>query len=257
MKTNTIGFIGGGRITKIMLQAFVNKSFDFGAVKVFDVNSEIAAKLKEQFSFVEIADNSLSVFNQQTVFIALHPPVIMEWLNSVENEFAKENLIISLAPKITIEKLSAKLNTSKTVRFLPNATSYINEGYNPITFSHGIDIAEKESVMKLLGVFGEIFEVPESKIEAYALMSAMLPTYFWFQWDKLTKLGVQMGLTGEESKTSVERTTAAALKTMFQSGLSPEEVMDLIPVKPLGSRQQDITEFYNSDLLSLYEKIKP
>ena len=44
---------------------------------------------------------------------------------------------------------------------------------------------------------------------------------------------------------------------MFNSDLSPEQVMDLIPVKPIGEYQTQITEIYQSKLLTLYEKIKP
>ena len=85
----------------------------------------------------------------------------------------------------------------------------------------------------------------------------MLPTYFWFQWNELIKLGAQMGLNNDESKLSVQQTLLAAINLMFESGLSSEQVMDLIPVKPLGEHQQQITEIYQTKLIGLYEKIKP
>jgi pyrroline-5-carboxylate reductase len=39
--------------------------------------------------------------------------------------------------------------------------------------------------------------------------------------------------------------------------LSPQEVMDLIPVKPIGEHELQITEIYNTRLIGLYDKIKP
>ena len=48
---HSIGFIGGGRITKILLQAFSNKNVKFHSVVVTDPTSEVTAKLKEQFPF--------------------------------------------------------------------------------------------------------------------------------------------------------------------------------------------------------------
>jgi pyrroline-5-carboxylate reductase len=115
----------------------------------------------------------------------------------------------------------------------------------------------KSETISFLKTLGTTFEVSESKLEAYALLSAMLPTYFWFQWNELTRLGDPMGLTEEESKLALKDTLQAAWKLYFESGLSPEQVMDLIPVKPIGEHQTQITEIYQTKLLGLFEKIKP
>ena len=143
------------------------------------------------------------------------------------------------------------------MRMIPNATSYINEGYNPVTFAAGIAPDRKPAVMEILKLLGHTFEVAEPKLEAYAILSAMLPTYFWFQWNELCKIGIQMGLSEEESKSSVQQTLVAAIQLMFNSGLSPELVMNLIPVKPIGDHQDQIAEIYQTKLMGLFEKIKP
>ncbi len=257
MKTNSLGFIGGGRITKIFLQAFANKNVEFQSVVVFDTNAEVLNKLKQQFPKIVIAENLQQAASQPLVFIALHPPMIMETLAKIADSVTNKAIIISLAPKITIEKIASKLQTLNIVRMIPNATSYINEGYNPVTFSQGFDQSEISVVMDLFILLGNTFLVAEPKLEAYALMSAMLPTYFWFQWNELAKIGIQMGLSDEESKASINQTLVAAINLMFNSGISPEQVMDLIPVKPIGEHQAQITEIYQSKLMGLFEKIKP
>ena len=257
MKTNSLGFIGGGRITKVFLQAFANKKTVFQSIVVFDTNAEVLNALKKQFPQIKIDETIQQAALQSTVFIALHPPMIMETLDKIADTVSKDALVISLAPKITIEKIASKLKTTNLVRMIPNATSYINEGYNPVTFTSGFAENEKSAVLKMLKLLGNTFEVAEPKLEAYALLSAMLPTYFWFQWNELTKLGAQMGLDEEESKTSVQQTLLAAINLMFHSGLTAEQVMDLIPVKPIGEHQAQISEIYQSKLLGLFEKIKP
>jgi pyrroline-5-carboxylate reductase len=112
-------------------------------------------------------------------------------------------------------------------------------------------------VLDLLGLMGNTFEVPEEKLESYAIMSAMLPTYFWFQWKELVEIGQKIGLSEKESKDSINDTLIASLKLMFKSGLSPQEVMDLVPVKPIGEHEQQIAEIYRTRLVGLFEKIKP
>lgn len=257
MKTQSLGFIGGGRITKIFLQAFANRKTEFKSIVVFDTNAEVINTLKQQFPQIKIAESLQQVASQPTVFIALHPPLILETLSTIADRVSGESFVISLAPKITIEKIASKLKTANIARMIPNATSYINEGYNPVTFSAGFAKKEKSTVLEMLELLGRTFEVAESKLEAYALLSATLPTYFWFQWNELNKLGMQMGLSEDESKASVQQTLVAAINLMFQSGLSPEQVMDLIPVKPIGEHQSQITEIYQTKLMGLFEKIKP
>jgi pyrroline-5-carboxylate reductase len=112
-------------------------------------------------------------------------------------------------------------------------------------------------VLDILELMGNTFEVPEDKLENYAIMSAMLPTYFWFQWKELTDIGIKTGLTEEETKNSIYNTTVASLNLMFKSGLAQNEVIDLIPVKPIGENEAQINEIYRSKLPALFEKIKP
>jgi pyrroline-5-carboxylate reductase len=253
----SIGFIGGGRVTRILLHGFKNKNVKFEKVVVADTNPEVMANLKEQFSEVVSADTK-SAARQDIVFISLHPPVIMDTLELIKGDFKADAVVISLAPKINLTKLSSKLGKVINIaRLIPNATSYINEGYNPLTFAAGFDTAQKQGILDLLKILGNTFEVPEEKLESYAIMSAMLPTYFWFQWKELAEIGQKIGLNEKECKDSINETLNASLNLMYKSGLTLSEVIDLIPVKPIGEHEQQITEIYKTKLIGLFEKIKP
>ncbi|MCK7472275.1 MAG: hypothetical protein MZU95_17090 [Desulfomicrobium escambiense] len=85
-------------------------------------------------------------------------------------------------------------------RLIPNATSYINDGFNPVCFSSEFEHKEKDFIFDLLKNCGHTFEVAEEKLESYAIVSAMLPTYFWFQWNYLEEIGVKTGLTKQSLK---------------------------------------------------------
>jgi len=226
-------------------------------IMVYDTNTDVLSTLKLQFPQITVAKTLQQAASQSIVFIALHPPIIMETLDKIVEVVSNDALVISLAPKITIATIASKLKTSNIVRMIPNATSYINEGYNPVAFWSGFDQNKKPVIIDMFKLLGNTFEVAEFKLEAYAILSAMLPTYFWFQWNELSKLGIQMGLSEEESKTSVQHTLMAAINLIFESKLTPEQVMDLIPVKPIGENQAQICEIYQSKLMGLFEKIKP
>ncbi len=254
---NSIGFIGGGRVTKILLQGFRNRQVRFSRIVVTDTNQDVLARLKNQFSEIELLDPKTAA-GQDIVFIALHPPVVLDMLEAVKGDVKADAVVISLAPKINMPKLLMKLGHVKNLaRMIPNATSYINKGYNPVTFADGFDSSKKKEVIEMLKTLGTTFEVPEEKLESYAIMSAMLPTYFWFQWKELAEIGGKIGLSDEESKKSIYDTIIASLDLMYKSGLSASEVIDLIPVKPIGEHETQIAEIYKTKLIGLFEKIKP
>jgi len=250
----SIGFIGGGRITNIFLQAYINKGIELDSVFVHDTNPAVLKKLKEFYPFINQSE-LIETAKQEVVFIALHPPVIKDVLSEIKDVVTKDTIIISLAPKITIEKLSSALNNKNIVRMIPNATSVINEGINPVCFSE--TCIYKKELLDFLSELGYTFETEESKLEAYAIISAMLPTYFWFQWKEIIDIGTQIGLSGSESNLAVQKTLKASMNTLFKSTLSEKEIFDLIPVKPIGDHESEITEIYRKKLLGLFDKIKP
>jgi len=63
-------------------------------------------------------------------------------------------------------------------------------------------------------------------------------------------------LDAEEAAEATYRMVAGAARTLRESGLLPEDVIDLIPVKPLSDDEEAIREIYRSRLSPLYRKLK-
>jgi len=257
MKSKSIGFIGGGRITRIFLQGLSNKKALPENVKVFEPNAEILKALQTDFPMVDAADSAADAAGQDLIFLAVHPPMMMETLQAIKETVGESTVVVSLAPKITLEKMASVLPTKKVARMIPNATSFINEGFNPVTFATGFNEKEKKQVLKLLKKLGKTFETEEAKLESYAIVSAMLPTYFWFQWQEIENIAIETGLSADEAKKTVYSTLKKAMKLYYKSGLTPAEVMDLIPVKPIGENEPEIKNILNNKLMGLFGKIKP
>jgi pyrroline-5-carboxylate reductase len=257
MKTKTLGFIGGGRVTRIILQAFKTKKVEFESILIYEPNDETAAGLKNSFPEITSSSTLQEAAGQEIVFLAVHPPVMMETLGKIKDAVSADTVIVSLAPKIPIAKMEEMLPARRIVRMIPNATSYINKGYNPVTFNSAFTREEKRLIMKILKKAGKTMEVEEKMLEGYAIVSAMLPTYFWFQWKKMEEIAVKTGFSEAEAKRVIGDTLKRSLKLYYNSGLSPDEVIDLVPVKPIGEHEAEIEQILETKLLGLYEKIKP
>jgi len=259
MKTNSLGFIGGGRITKIILQAFENSGITFDKVVVTDSNPDVLNSLKLKFPKISVAsDNLQEVVNNEVVFIALHPPVLMETLAKIKDFVSKDTILISLAPKLTMEKMATALGGFANIaRMNPSASAIINKGVNPIAFSQGMQVETKSKILELMRSLGSTPVVEEAKIEAYAVITAMGHTYFFFQLQKLKELAVTFGMNEKEAQTAITEMLWGTTDTLFKSGLSYSEVADLVPVKPMAEVEETIKGYYDQYLTGIYAKIKP
>jgi pyrroline-5-carboxylate reductase len=97
--------------------------------------------------------------------------------------------------------------------------------------------------------------VPEEHLEAYAVLTAMGPTYLWFQLQQLRELGRSFGLPAAEVDGGLAAMATGAVRTLFTSGLSAEEVMDLVPVRPLRDDEEAIRTAYRGRLTGTYQKL--
>ena len=259
MNNQTIGFVGGGRIVRIFLEGWKRARKLPEKIVVSDCNADALDKLKEQFPGIETAPGkTATAAAQEMVFLAVHPPVMAETTASIKGSINPEAIVVSLAPKFTIAKLTSLLGGfARVARVIPNAPSIVNFGYNPVAFGPALSSREKAKIAELFAPLGEFPEVTEEKLEAYALLSAMGPTYMWFQLQALREVASSFGLVDAEIAPALKRMVCGGARTLLESGLSPTEVMDLIPVKPLAEMEPQVAEMYRTRLPALYQKIKP
>ncbi|MBN1562058.1 NAD(P)-binding domain-containing protein [candidate division KSB1 bacterium] len=252
-----IGFIGGGRVVRIMLQAMQNEKMNVERIVVSDPDRKNLEKLVRVFADLKVtAGSNLEAAAQEVVFLALHPPMMKEVLAEIAAAVQRAQAVVSLAPVFKAEKIAALLNDYKKIaRMIPNAATLMNRGYNPVWLSRHIGQSGKSSLMNFFKALGDCPEVDEDKLEAYAILTAMGPTYLWPQLQELHQLSLEFGLTEEETRAGMKAMVSNTVELLYDSGLSYEEVVDLIPVKPLGESEAEIRALYSSKLCGLYNKL--
>ncbi|GAK54456.1 NADP oxidoreductase coenzyme F420-dependent [Candidatus Moduliflexus flocculans] len=224
---------------------------------VSDPNQEALRKLQQEFPTIATVNDNAQAAACDLVFAALHPPVMKETLAPLAGVLKTDAILISLSPKIPLAALTTMLGGfQRIVRMNPNAPSIVNRGYNPVIFSPAIPAAEKAELLAFLTVLGQCPDIPEEHLEAYAILTAMGPTYLWFQLYELLELASSFGLSPQDAQHGIAAMVNGAAATMFESGLTPAQVMDLVPVKPLGEDETAIKNLYQSKLTGLYQKLK-
>ncbi len=258
MQPRTIGFIGGGRITRVFLEGWTRAQKLPTSVTVSDPNGDSRSKLKERFPQVVSTSENTAAASQEIVFLAVHPPAMPEAAASIRDSLRPGALVVSLASKFTLSKLSELLGGfARLARVIPNAPSIVNFGFNPVAFGPAMAEADRRQIIDLLSPLGECPEVAEAKLEAYAVLTAQAPTFLWFQLQALREVVSGFGLSEAEITPALKRMVCGSARTLLESGLTPAEVMDLIPVKPLAEMETQVNEMYRTRLPAIYQKIKP
>lgn len=252
----TIGFIGGGRVAHVMLAGWRRAGRSPARVLVYDSNPSAVNALRARVSEVQSASLT-DAAGAGLVFGALHPPALAEALPGISAALRKGAVFCSLAPKLKLAALREKLGPAPHLaRMNPNAPSIVGAGYNPIAFEASFPAAERAALLALLAPLGQSPEVDEATIETYAVISAMGPTYLWFQLQALRELAQELGLSPDAAGAAVDAMARGASATLLQSGLAPQEVMDLVPVRPMADDEPTIRGAIQTRVRAIHAKLR-
>jgi pyrroline-5-carboxylate reductase len=259
MSHPTIGFIGGGRVARILLGGWRHAGVEFANIVVSEPDHAAFAALEAAVADVSLVrGGATEVAQQALVLLAVHPPKLLEAAESLAGTLARNTIGVSLAPKITLAKLRQTLGGfDRLARLIPNAPSLIGRGFNPVAWGDALSDQDKSDLRSLLTPLGELPEVPEAALETYAMLAAMGPTYFWPQWLELQSLGAEFGLDPADANNAIKAMIQGAVELRASSGMPPASVLDLIPGKPLADFEPDLRAAYRSRLTATFEKIRP
>ncbi|MCA9234679.1 MAG: NAD(P)-binding domain-containing protein [Planctomycetales bacterium] len=259
MSHPSIGIIGGGRIARILLGGWRCAGVDFAQVAVCEPDDAAFVALQTAApSTPLVRGEATEVAKQTVVFLAVHPPQVPEAAAPIAGQLREGAVAVSLAPKITLAKLRSMLGGfGRLARLIPNAPSLVGRGFNPIAWGDELNDADRQLIRSILAPLGELPEVEEETLEAYAILAAMGPTYFWPQWLELESLAIEFGLQQDSARRALCAMTVGALDMLASAGMKSDEVADLIPVKPLADFEPELRAAYRGRLTALFEKIHP
>ena len=252
---NSISFIGSGRVARIMLGGWQRAKAMPKSVLVYDTSAQAVSALQTEFSAVKSAtlDEAAAA---DLVFAALHPPLMGEMLASIAGKLKDDAVLCSLAPKVKLAALKEKLGGfSWLARMNPNSPSIIGEGYNPVAFADELPSAVREQFLALVKPLGQSPQVVENLLETYAVISAMGPTYFGFQFAEVEALARSFGLDDAAARQALRAMLIGTADLLFASDVPQEKALDLVPVRPMAEHESEIKGMLQTQLGAIYAKL--
>lgn len=252
---NSIGLIGAGRIAHILLGGWQHTATALPPIRVYDVSADALSKLKAAFPQVQISTLE-ETSNSDLLLLGVHPPVLAELLPQIRPLLRTDAVVCSLAPKLRLPQLQTQLGGfSRLARMNPNATSIIGQGFNPLVFADQLPKESRQQLRTLFAPLGQLPEVADEQLESYAVINAMGPTYFWFQFHTLQQMAESFGLPRHDARQAIATMLHGAVDTLLASELPPGDVMDLVPVRPLADDEEAITKMLATRLQAMHGKL--
>ena len=250
-----IGFIGGGRIAVALLQRLQACCWPLEGLRVSDIDVTARTTLLARFAGIEVGQDNRLVAERPFLFIALHPSDMTQALPAFAPHLRPDTTVVSLAPFHCFARLQALLGGfSRLVRMAPNAPSLVGAGYNPVSYSPEIPANIRAELEALFSHFGAHPMVDERSLEAYAILTALGPTYFWFQWQALRDLGRSFGLRPAEVDAGISAMLDGARRMMFDADLSAGAIREAVSTRPLAESEAEIVGVIREKLTALFQQ---
>ena len=256
MSAKTVGFLGGGRVVRILLDGWQRAGRMPVEVSVHDPDRTALAKLQTRFPSVRGTPDIWLLGQMSWVFAAVHPPALVDALRPLAGKLRADAVVVSLAPKVRIARLTEALGGFERIaRTIPNAPSLVGAGFNPVAFGPGLPEDDRRI---LQGVTQTVGGLPRRAGRAargvrgadrHGADVLLVPV------PATPRAGPVVRPAGSGGGHRPGCDGRGAAQTMFASGLSAEEVMDLVPVRPLRDDEETIRAAYRSRLGGIYQKL--
>lgn len=220
-----IAFIGGGRITEIIVSNLV-KTDKIKSSRLI-VSDPVTAKLetlREKYGILIADDNLEALQAADFIFINVLPQVVEEVLSEFQQQsFPQNKLIITIAAGIPLKAYEVLGEHIPAVRALPNPPSQIGKGIAAITFNPHVNDDQKEDILELFTFLGDTVVTKEENINTVMALSSPAMIYQFFQ--SLIDAGVREGMDRETSTRIAYQTITGAMAVWQERKIAPHELV--------------------------------
>ena len=193
--------------------------FDSHAAQSREVAGRIGAKTAET---VIAATASADI-----ILIAVKPGVVPRVLAEVGSRISTQQLVISIAAGIRIEKIEGLLPEGvPVVRAMPNTAALVGEAATALSPGNHADPVHVEWAVHLFDAVGATAIVDERLLDAVTGLSGSGPAYVYLVIEALVDAGVKEGLTRDVARQLAAQTVYGAAKMVLETGDHPAKLKD-------------------------------
>lgn len=226
---NTFGFIGMGNMGHAMLSGIMNE-FNADQIMFTDVVDATRVRVSEETGIKAYPTNIELANNVKYIILAVKPQYYESVIKGIKNVVSSDNIIISLAPGISIETVRNLFDKDvRVVRCMPNTPAMIGEGMTGVSYDRNLfDREEVEIIAKFFGSFGKFRVVEERLLNTVTCVSGSSPAYVYMFIEALADSAVKYGMSRADAIEFAAMTVKGAADMVLTSGEHPAVLKDRV-----------------------------
>lgn len=224
-----IGIIGIGNMGSAIMKGLLHV-YEKDDIVFTDVNTEKCAVLEAETGAHYAASNAECANQAKYILLAVKPQYFDPVLKNIRNVVTEENVIISIAPGITIGELKEKLGIEKrVVRAMPNTPALLGEGMTGVCYDEALfDEEEKAAIESIFRSFGKMRKVDERLMSAVVCVSGSSPAYVYMFIEALADSAVKYGLPRDAAYEMAAQAVYGSAKMVLETGEHPASLKDQV-----------------------------
>jgi len=222
-----IGFIGMGNMGYAILNGLL-KIYRPQDIIFTDVNKERMEFVKEKTGVNYVESNAECANQASIVVLAVKPQFYNAVLKNIKYAVKADQIVISIAPGITIESLKKTLGDDKRiVRAMPNTPALLGEGMTGVAYDPAIfNGEEREELKRFFESFGKMEIVEERLMSAVVCASGSSPAYVYMFIEALADSAVRCGMARDKAYAFAAQAVKGAAEMVLQTGKHPGQLKD-------------------------------
>lgn len=256
MKTNKIGFIGGGNMASSLISGLIASGHAPEQIWVSDISQDTLTNLKKQLNVNTSASNDDVINAVDVVVLAVKPQVMGTVAQSIAAPIQQKNsLVVSIAAGINQNSLSRWLGADTAiVRCMPNTPALVLTGATALHANGKVTSEQRDLAENILRAVGIALWVEnEAELDAVTAVSGSGPAYYFLLMEAMEKAALELGLSQESARLLVQQTALGAAKIALESDESPEQLRKRV-TSPGGTTQRAIETFEQGGFTGLVSK---
>ncbi len=167
--------------------------------------------------------------------LAVKPQIIGAVMGGLKQAIGPQTLVLSIAAGISIEKLSAGLETGRVVRTMPNTPAQIGKGVTGAVAGAEVSSDDRAAADALLSAAGQVAWFDhEGDLDAVTAVSGSGPAYVFNLVEALAAAGVKLGLS-ETVAMQLARQTVIGAAALMEVDPAPASVLRQNVTSPNGT----------------------
>lgn len=232
MSQDTVGFIGGGNMTRAIAMGLLDSGYPDKLISIAEPADEQRRTLATAMPGVLVSSvNADVVARSDYLLLSVKPQILAAVCKDLADAVqASKPVIISIAAGPRIDDIDTWLGGGNAVvRVMPNQPALLGKGISGMFGNAATRADQLQTASNILSAIGPVVTVEkEGDIDAVTAVSGSGPAYFYLLIDMMTKTGIELGLDPAAAAQLAAETALGAATLAQQSGESMDALISRV-----------------------------